>query len=561
MKNWLLALVKLLGIFALLIFSGNYQIFKRIEELFVLHGNVHCFFFITLWILCFSSLLVVAFLPNKLFRIIFSLLAFITTLISVVYVNTSNESIGYDNLYILVENINFAYDALQHFISEIISSLLVAIIVFVFILQPPENLNKYYKNMNMKIFLYFIVFLPFLLFFIIAWPRGGYGLKEMPVQFKIPVLLSIITFEKVNPDEINRNNINENVLVKKGEKINIILVIDESVRGDYLDINNNQGITPYLYSQKQRIINFGYATSGANCSAGSNQILRFGPNQNNFAQTFVTNPYIWQYAKKAGYRTIMIEGQVSKGHQNNRMKQKEKSYIDEFIYTHGKTNYAKDKNTAILIKKHLSLKSSQPIFIYAIKSGVHFPYDRLVPEAKKKYVSVASADKKTNMVNSYKNAINYITDSFFTYLIEDAEFKDTLIIYTSDHGQNLLDNGLSMTHCTIENPSPYEALVPLIMLTDNRMMQKTLKQASIINANKVSHFNIFPTILSIFGFNNNDVESIHGRSVFAKLPKQRKFVSGRLAVNRLLNDGKSQFNKRNQWNYLPNNFMISKDSN
>ena len=48
------------------------------------------------------------------------------------------------------------------------------------------------------------------------------------------------------------------------------------VRGDYLDINNNQNITPSLFAKKNEIINFGIASSGANDSAKSNQILRTG---------------------------------------------------------------------------------------------------------------------------------------------------------------------------------------------------------------------------------------------------------------------------------------------
>jgi len=333
------------------------------------------------------------------------------------------------------------------------------------------------------------------------------------------------------------------------------LIVDESIRADYLDINgHNMGITPYLFSRKDRLINFGYASSGANCSAESNQILRFGPNPNDFEKTFKTNPSIWQYAKKAGYKTIMIEGQATEGTLNNRMTKNEVSNIDEFIYVPGNGSLEKDIYIAKIIKEKTSENYDKPIFIIAVKSGLHFPYNEKVPDVKNKSMSNSNGlnfGTKNELINSYKRGISYLVDDFFYSLIENVDYEDTVLIYTSDHGQNLLDNGKKLTHCSSSNTSPYEGLVPLIVYTGNKSYINKFEIASNKNKDKASHFNIFPTVLSIFGYKNSDVENLHGITLFGDIWEPRKFISG------LLSGSKIGIGTRNSidWHYLPEKFV------
>ena len=43
--------------------------------------------------------------------------------------------------------------------------------------------------------------------------------------------------------------------------------------------------------------------------------------------------------------------------------------------------------------------------------------------------------------------------------------SETIVFYTSDHGQNLLDRGIQ-THCNTVEPHPFEGFVPAAVLTD-----------------------------------------------------------------------------------------------
>ena len=71
------------------------------------------------------------------------------------------------------------------------------------------------------------------------------------------------------------------------------------MRGDFLDVNERRGVTPYLRSQRERFANFGYAVSGNNCSLFSNLILRYGGIRERLSESDHTFPSIWAYAKAA----------------------------------------------------------------------------------------------------------------------------------------------------------------------------------------------------------------------------------------------------------------------
>ena len=90
---------------------------------------------------------------------------------------------------------------------------------------------------------------------------------------------------------------------------NIVLLVDESVRGDYIDWTPGNSYTPALATLHPRLADFGPALSGGNCSHYSNALLRFTASPQELGHAVLETPTIWQYAKKAGYRTVYIDAQ------------------------------------------------------------------------------------------------------------------------------------------------------------------------------------------------------------------------------------------------------------
>ena len=65
-------------------------------------------------------------------------------------------------------------------------------------------------------------------------------------------------------------------------KNNIVLVIDESIRGDHLSVNGyKRETTPFLdaLSQEDSFYNWGLAVAGATCSHPSNSLILTGVRQ------------------------------------------------------------------------------------------------------------------------------------------------------------------------------------------------------------------------------------------------------------------------------------------
>src|SRR5262249_29312230 len=77
------------------------------------------------------------------------------------------------------------------------------------------------------------------------------------------------------------------------------MIMDESVRGDYLSLNGAvYNTTPFLKAT-DHLVNFGVASSGANCSMISRTMFRFGIRQSDLPNGWregLNRPTFWQFA-------------------------------------------------------------------------------------------------------------------------------------------------------------------------------------------------------------------------------------------------------------------------
>lgn len=275
---------------------------------------------------------------------------------------------------------------------------------------------------------------------------------------------------------------------------NLILVVDESVRGDHLSLNGyGRSTTPYLESLQRdgKLANWGISAAGATNSLFSNTLLMTGiyalPDTN---QDYRKKPTIFQYAKAAGYTTYVMDVQMDR---QWLLSPSDLGYVDHWMpareFERGIPGYQADFAAAREIRKVITGSSGN--FIWINKSGVHFPYLSRLPaevaqwrpiDASNKY----QPDNVQSMINTYDSAIRYNLDSFFKELIADGLPENTIIIYTSDHGQTLSENGETWPH---SGPTRNEAAVPLFMINDNLLAMDTSYQAS--------HANIFATLLDL----------------------------------------------------------------
>lgn len=229
-------------------------------------------------------------------------------------------------------------------------------------------------------------------------------------------------------------------------------------------------------------VNFGEAASMGHCSTPSNVALRSGVNVHAVSNStdLRRTASIWRYAAKAGYTTIMIDGQVS-GPPQNQLLPPEKAWIDDY------QSAASGLKTDLAIARSLnaSLQTEGKKFVYAILRGVHFQYRDHYPEG--------ALPKGSSTQAQYDKAISYSKDGFFDALLDGVDRSQVAIFYTSDHGQNIAD-GVT-PHCS-GRPVAEEFSVPLIAFLPPNMHGD---YAASGQAGR-SHSQLFPTTLTLMGY-------------------------------------------------------------
>ncbi|PWB35145.1 sulfatase [Pseudomonas sp. SDI] len=366
----------------------------------------------------------------------------------------------------------------------------------------------------------------------VLFVRAGEGARGLPVMYTPLAYLNLFTYETLRNSVGPREPV---TLARRGPALaqDIVLIIDESVSGNYLDLNTPNGVHSNLNQAQPglALFNFGYAASIANCSADTNVTLRFGGTREDYLRINSTLPSIWQYAKAAGLGTVYIDAQRTAGNLQNLMNESEKRDIDQFVQFDATPVVERDM--AALSTLVALLADGKPQLIVINKVGVHFPVHDKYPDGfmayrpalpRGQYTEVTDTGQREGFGgqpddwvlyrNSYKNSLLWNVGEFFKRLFAQGDLSQAVVIYTSDHGQDLHERGNPglNTHCD-SDPVEEEGLVPLVVIQGAGL--KTLDWQGPLAANKdrSSHYNIFPTLLQLLGYEPAAVQAIYGRAL------------------------------------------------
>ncbi len=288
---------------------------------------------------------------------------------------------------------------------------------------------------------------------------------------------------------------------------NVIVIIDESVRGDHLSLNGyHRETTPFLdeLARKHVLHNWGISAAASTGSRYTYGAIITGLTPDDFPDKtdFKVNtfPTIFQYAKAMNYKTHFFDGQMKAywgGIDDDRM------CIDSWQgvldIPEGRAYETWEPDNLIAKRVKDIIYSSTGNFIFVFKRGSHIPYQNNFPPDQEiwrpsyrtgnKY-DIPSGEQLSEVVNAYDNSVRFNVNTFFESLIDDYSKipNNSLIIYTGDHGQTLFEGGRSShggnTHA--------EATVPLFIIG---------KLAGKVDTNyKASHQNLYPTILDLIDY-------------------------------------------------------------
>jgi len=167
------------------------------------------------------------------------------------------------------------------------------------------------------------------------------------------------------------------------------------------------------------------------------------------------------------------------------------------------------------------------------KVGAHFPVHDKYPDdfmayrptlPRGQFMEVADTGKRDGFNgqpddwvlyrNAYKNTLLWNVGEFFARVFAKADLSNATLIYTSDHGQDLHERGNPglNTHCG-GDPVEEEGLVPLVVIQGSGLHTLDWQSALAGNKDRSSHYNIFPTLLQLMGYDLAAIEPIYGKSL------------------------------------------------
>jgi len=505
--------VKLL-LFLAFVTVTNYGAWSRLETL--ASSLAKALAFLALWGVSVVALFCIAFSTRRLWRYVWSTVLAVSSMVALSHSLITQTDLRLADFEQLLGLLAFTGNVVDFYAGQLLTAAAVCVIGIVALNMPPHGPRLAPRARRPAELL---PLAPVAGIVGVLLSHGGDGVDGLPVQFTSPAFAAALGLERLlSGPEPKRTEVA--IASARAGPRNVIVIMDESVRGDLLDLNRPGGMYSGLLAHSAAMANFGIASSIANCSAASNAAFRYGVDRQTPMADLQTKPSIWQYAKKAGYRTVYIDGQRHNGRLQNLMTGAERAQIDEHIQLPSATPPRERDMQIARVLRGIIQDSRQPVFAYVNKMGVHFPYEGKYPPERALLPVLArttlgernkpqAEDSATHVSfrNAYLNALAWNVGNFFDTLLADLDLSETVIVYTSDHGQNLHEDGSPgyATHCTTAKSPPPEGIVPLVVLTRIPAVLATMREAAQKNRDRVSQFSVFPSVLALLGYLPQDI--------------------------------------------------------
>jgi lipid A ethanolaminephosphotransferase len=493
----------------------NYGAWRRLETLASSPAKVLAF--LALWGISVAALLSIAFSPRRFWRCAWTAVLVASSMAALAHLLITQTDLRLADFEQLLGLLAFSGNVVDFYAAQLLTAAAVCVIGIVALGMPPRGARLAPRARRAAALLPLLAVAGIVG---VLLSHGGDGADGLPVQFTSPAFAAALGLERLlSGPEPKRTQV---AIAPAGgpRPRHVIVIMDESVRGDLLDLNRPDGMHSGLLAHSAAMANFGIASSIANCSAASNAAFRYGVGRRSPMADLQTKPSIWQYAKKAAYRTVYIDGQRHNGRLQNLMSAAERAQIDELVQLSSATPPTeRDMQIARRLRRIIQ-DSPQPVFVYVNKMGAHFPYEGKYPPERAVLPVLArttlgdgvkprSEDSATHASfrHAYLNALAWNVGNFFDTLLADLDLSDTVIVYTSDHGQNLHEDGSPgyATHCTAAESPPSEGIVPLVVLTQIPQVLAAMREAAQKNRDRASQFSVFPSVLALLGYRPRDI--------------------------------------------------------
>lgn len=231
------------------------------------------------------------------------------------------------------------------------------------------------------------------------------------------------------------------------EKPDVIFIIGESVRADHLGVNGYERTnTPFLSSDSSVISYKNITTNFYSTHQSVPHILTRADKENEHLayeeESFIT------LFKRLGYNSYWISNQdLNKGYAYFMNETDSLKLITtNRLWSNNVEKY--DLDMLPLAHSFLSNNLDKPKLLIIHQIGSHWIYDINYPDSLKIYnptptSTVMSEITNEELINSYDNSI-FAMDYFTSKLVSYIRNRNSILIFISDHGESLGENGKYM---------------------------------------------------------------------------------------------------------------------
>lgn len=211
----------------------------------------------------------------------------------------------------------------------------------------------------------------------------------------------------------------------------------------------------------------------------------------------------------------------------------------------GHSSSERDQNAVVDFEKFLQTRDThKPFFGFVFFDAPHaydYPADDapFKPAKPMNYLLLTNRTDPTPYLNQYKNAVHFndkLIDRILNTLQQQGVLKNTLVILTGDHGQELNDSHQNYWGHN-SNFSDYQTKVPFILYDASRPEAASYSY-------RTSHHDVVPTIMQeTFGCTNSPTDYALGRSLFDSTPRPFTVFAGHTEKVVRMGDDITVFNK------------------
>ena len=286
---------------------------------------------------------------------------------------------------------------------------------------------------------------------------GGEKIAEMKEDYYL----------KNNPIELEKNN---------STIPYVVLILGESTSKTHMHLYGHDVPNTPLLEQKQKdneIVVYTNTKSGDTYTIGAvTKLLSFYNNKS--TNLYYENANLIDILKVAGYKTFWLSNQTKTGiFSNAQFRISKKCDYSYFTTNNDDRNrmFASvyDEELFPIIDETLSTKVTDKNFFVINLMGTHQDYRFRYPSEYNKFVK-ENDNKKERMLHHYDNAILY-NDFIVTSIINKFKDKNALVIYLSDHGEDVYEEGIERNE-HYPNGTEHQKEIPMIFWASNEFKAK-----------------------------------------------------------------------------------------